>query len=61
MVYKFPITAHHLRKSEQEPKHGRNFEVGVDTEAVEWCCLLASFTCLAPAVFLFNPVTPSQK
>jgi hypothetical protein len=48
-------TVHHLRKSEQELKQGRDLEAGADAEATESCCLLACSVC-----FLIEPRTICQ-
>jgi hypothetical protein len=39
----FHITVHHWKKPGQELKQGRNLMAGMDAEAIEVCCLLASF------------------
>jgi hypothetical protein len=56
----FHIAVYHQRKSGQEVTLGRNLEAGADAEAVEECCLLACFPCLAQLAFLQTPELPVQ-
>ena len=46
------IAVYHQRKSGQELTQGKNLEAGADAEAIEGCCLLACFPCLAQPAFL---------
>jgi hypothetical protein len=50
LAYAIHITVHHLRKSGQELKQGRNLEVRA--EAMERCCLSAYFSWLDMSAFL---------
>jgi hypothetical protein len=48
----FQITVHHLRKSGQELKQGRNLKIGAEAEAIDKYYLLVCSSWLAHPVFL---------
>jgi hypothetical protein len=48
----FHSAVYYQRKSGQELTQGRNLEAEVDAEAMEECCFLACFPCLAQLAFL---------